>query len=133
MRRINYPHPDADGNLGELLVVDIPSGEVKWRYRSRAPINTAALTTAGGLVFVGDWNRYMYAFDTDTGEMLWKTRVPTSAQGFPITYMVDGKQYVAMPVGVGGASWSNMLPRDLAPELSRPLNGNSIHVFALPN
>lgn len=133
VRRINYPHPDADGNLGELLVVDIPSGEVKWRYRSRAPINTAALTTAGGLVFVGDWNRYMYAFDTDTGEMLWKTRVTTSAQGFPITYLVDGKQYVAMPVGVGGASWSNMLPRDLAPELSRPLNGNSIHVFALPN
>ena len=46
VRRINYPHPQSNGNLGELLVLDIPSGEVKWRYRSRAPINTAALTTA---------------------------------------------------------------------------------------
>ncbi len=132
VRRENYLHPQADGNLGELLVVDIPSGEVKWRHRSRAPFNTAALTTAGGLVFIGDWNRYFFAFDTDTGDNLWKTRVTTSAQGFPITYMVDGRQYLALPVGVGGASWSGSLPRELAPELRRPGNGNSIHVFALP-
>ena len=92
VRRINYPHPDAGDNLGELLVLDIPGGEVKWRYRSRAPINTAALTTAGGLVFIGDWDRYMYAFNAETGEKLWQTRVATSAQGFPISYMVDGVQ-----------------------------------------
>ena len=133
VRRINYPHPQSDGNLGELLALDIPSGEVKWRYRQRAPINTAALSTAGGLVIVGDWNRYMYAFDAESGEKLWQTRVTTSAQGFPMSYMIDGKQYLALPVGVGGASWSSMLPRDLAPELTRPLNGNSIHVFALPD
>ena len=132
VRRTNYPHPDSGGNLGELLVLDVPSAEVKWRYRQRAPINTAALTTAGNLVFVGDWNRYMYAFDAETGEKLWQTRVTTSAQGFPISYMVDDRQYVALPVGVGGASWSGMLPRELTPELSRPRNGNSIYVFALP-
>jgi len=132
VRRINYPHHDAEENLGELLVMNIPEGDIKWRYRQRAPINTAALTTAGGLVFVGDWNRYYYAFDAETGEKLWQTRVTTSAQGFPMSYMIDGKQYIAMPVGVGGASWSGMLPRDLAPELTRPRNGNSIHVFALP-
>ena len=132
VRRINYPHHDAEENLGELLVLDIPSGEVKWRYRQRAPINSAALTTAGGLVIVGDWNRYYYALDAETGEKLWQTRTTTSAQGFPISYMIDGRQYIAMPVGVGGASWSGMLPRDLAPELSRPRNGNSINVFALP-
>ncbi|MCH7670841.1 MAG: hypothetical protein IIB72_01595, partial [Proteobacteria bacterium] len=55
-----------------------------------------------------------------------------SAQGFPISYMVDGRQYIALPAATGGASWSNMLPRDLAPELVRPRNGNSMHVFALP-
>ena len=49
-----------------------------------------------------------------------------------MTYMIDDVQYVAMPAGLGGASWSGMLPRDLAPELSRPRNGNSISVFALP-
>ncbi|MEQ8953928.1 MAG: PQQ-binding-like beta-propeller repeat protein [Gammaproteobacteria bacterium] len=132
VRRINYLHPGSDGNLGELLALNIPDGSVKWRYRQRAPINTAALTTAGGLVFAGDWNRYYYAFDADSGEILWQTRLLNSAQGFPISYEVDGRQYIALPVGLGGASWSGMLPRELAPELARPRNGNSIHVFALP-
>ena len=132
VRRINYPHPQSNGNLGELLVLDIPSGEVKWRYRSRAPINTAALTTAGGLVFFGDWDRRMFALDAENGDILWQTRVTTSAQGFPISYMVDGRQFIALPAATGGASWSSMLPRDLAPELVRPRNGNSMHVFALP-
>lgn len=132
VRRINYPF-DEEENLGELLVMNIPEGDIKWRVRQRAPFNTAALTTAGGLVIIGDWNRYYYAFDAETGDKLWQSRVATSAQGFPMSYMIDGKQYIAMPVGVGGASWSGMIPRDLAPELSRPRNGNSIHVFALPD
>lgn len=132
VRRVNYPHPDADNNLGEILVLDIPSGEVKWRYRSRAPINTAVLTTAGGLVFAGDWDRRVFAFDAEDGEILWQSRLSTSAQGFPISYMVDGTQYIALPAATGGASWAASLPRDLAPELRRPRNGNSMHVFALP-
>jgi len=132
VRRINYLHPDSDGNLGELLALNIPEGTVKWRYRQRAPINSAALTTAGGLVFAGDWNRYYYAFDAQSGEKLWQTRLVNSAQGFPISYEVAGRQYIALPVGLGGASWSGMLVRELAPELARPRGGNSIHVFALP-
>ena len=132
VRRINYPHPESEGNLGELLVLGVPDGEVRWRYRSRAPVNTAALATAGGLVFVGDWDRRMFAFDAENGDILWQTRVNTSAQGFPVSYLVDGRQYIALPTGVGGASWSGMLPRELAPELRRPARGNAIHVFALP-
>lgn len=132
VRRINYPHPDAGDSLGEVLALNIPDGSVKWRFRTRAPINTATLTTAGGLVFAGDWDRYMYALDAESGEELWRTRVTTSAQGFPVSYMVDGVQYVALPAGTSGASWASMLPRDLAPELARPRSGNSIHVFALP-
>lgn len=132
VRRINYPHPEAGDNLGELLVLGVPDGEVRWRYRSRAPVNTAALATAGGLIFAGDYDRRMFAFDAENGEILWQTRVNTSAQGFPISYMVDGRQFVALPAGVGGASWSNMLPRELAPELRHPARGNAIHVFALP-
>ena len=75
----------------------------------------------------------MYAYDAASGDILWQTRLTTSNQGFPISYMANGKQYVAMPVGTGGASWSNMLPRDLTPNIRRPNNGNSIHVFALPD
>lgn len=133
VRRSNYHHPQSDGNMGEILALDIPSGEVKWRYRTRAPFNTATLTTAGGLVFVGDWNRTMSALNAENGDVLWQVRLATSNQGFPISYSVDGKQYIAMPVGTGGASWSGSLPRELAPELSRPRNGSSINVFALPD
>ncbi|MEZ5490743.1 MAG: PQQ-binding-like beta-propeller repeat protein [Gammaproteobacteria bacterium] len=132
VRRDNYPHPDSGGNLGELMALNVPDGAVKWRYRQRAPLNSAVLATAGGLVFVGDWDRYWYAFDADSGEKLWQTRLSTSAQGFPISFAVDGRQYLALPVGVGGASWSSSLPRELAPELARPRNGNAVYVFALP-
>lgn len=59
--------------------------------------------------------------------------MPTSVQGFPVSYAVDGRQYIAVPVGTGGASWSTSLPRELAPDIRRPANGNSIHVFALPD
>ena len=133
VRRINTPHPASEGNLGELLVIDIRNGEVMWRHRTPSPINTAALTTAGGLVFAGDWDRHMYAYNAQSGDILWQTRLPTSTQGFPISYLADGKQYVAIPVGGGGASWSTTLPRELAPSIRRPRNGNSLHVFALPN
>ena len=133
VRRVNYVHPASGGNLGELLALNITNGEIMWRHRTPSPINTAALTTAGGLVFAGDWDRHMYAYDAASGDILWQTRLTTSNQGFPISYMANGKQYVAMPVGTGGASWSTMLPNDLTPNIRRPNNGNSIHVFALPD
>ena len=132
VRRINTPHPEMEGSLGELLALDVATGEVLWRHRTPTTINTAALTTAGGLVFAGDWDRHLYAYDARTGDVLWQTRLPTSPQGFPLSYEVDGRQYVAVPVGVGGASWSTSLPRELSPDVRRPSNGNSIHVFALP-
>jgi alcohol dehydrogenase (cytochrome c) len=133
VRRINTLFPDSDGALGELLAMDVRSGEILWRHRTPSPVNTAAMTTAGGLVFAGDWDRNMYAYDAESGEVLWRTRLPTSAQGFPVSYMAGGRQYIAMPVGTGGASWSTSLPRELAPDIKRPANGNSIHVFALPD
>jgi alcohol dehydrogenase (cytochrome c) len=133
VRRINTLYPGSGGDLGELLAMDIRTGEILWRHRTRSPINTAALTTAGGLVFAGDWDRHLYAYDAETGDVLWQTRMPTSVQGFPVSYAVDGRQYVAVPVGTGGASWSTSLPRELAPDIRRPANGNSIHVFALPD
>ena len=108
------------------------TGDVLWRRRFRTPINSAALTTAGGLAIAGGWDRQVYAFDVGSGETLWETRLPTSVQGFPITYAVGGKQYLAVPAGAGGASWGGMLPADLTPEKRRPVGGNGLFVFALP-
>jgi len=72
----------------------------------------AALTTGGGLVVGADTDRHLYFHDAATGDVLFQTRLPASVQGFPITYAVDGRQYVAAPVG-GNRS-------------------NAIYVFALP-
>ena len=132
VRRRDYKHPASDGNLGEFQALDIKSGKTLWRYRTPSPINTAALTTAGGLVFAGDWDRHVYAFDASNGKILWQSRLPTSAQGFPVSYLAKGKQYVAVPAGIGGGSWSTLLAPELAPEIRRPNSGNSILVFALP-
>ena len=85
-------------------------------------------------MFVGAWDRYVFAYDARTGEQLWQTRLPTMANGFPITYAVDGKQYVAVGAGpsVGGSSWATLIPVALFPEKRNPRAGNGIYVFALP-
>ncbi len=131
VKRENLHHPDSDGNLGEFVAMHA-SGDILWSHRTRTPYNSAALTTAGGLVFVGTFDRGAYAYDTATGEQLWETRLPTSVQGFPITYAVDGTQYVALPAGSGGGSWTT-IPLELTPEKRRPSGGNGLFVFALPD
>lgn len=130
--RNNVYHPDSPDGIGEIAAMDVDSGEILWSHRMRTPANTSTLPTAGGIVFAGDWDRHFWAFDEQTGEVLWETRLPNSPQGFPVTYEADGRQYVAVPVGVGGASWSTSVVADLAPEKRRPNSGNAVIVFALP-
>jgi alcohol dehydrogenase (cytochrome c) len=131
-RRQDSYHPESPDNLAQFVAMDSATGRLLWIQRQRAPFNTAALTTGGGLVFVGDWNRYINAYDTASGKLLWQNRVTTSPQGFPITYAVGGRQYVAVPVGIGAASWGTSIPIVLAPEIKRPSGGNALFVFALP-
>ena len=130
--RQNHFHPDAPGQLGEFQALDIRTGETLWRHRLRVPYNTAALTTAGGLVFVGDWERHVYAYDAASGEKLWQSRLTTMANGYPITYAVDGRQYVAFGAGdpLGGSSWTSIIPADLLPDKRNPRAGNGIYVGA---
>ncbi len=133
VRRTNHVHPDSPEQLGELLAMSMRSGEVQWRFRTRTPINTAALTTAGDIVVAGDWDRNLYVFDAEDGGILWQTRLPQSLQGFPITYEAGGRQYLAAPTGTGGGSWGGMIPADLLPDKRRPQGGNAVYVFALPD
>jgi alcohol dehydrogenase (cytochrome c) len=132
VKRTNTFHPQSPNGLGEFLAMDMKTGKVLWRYRTRTPMNSAALTTAGGLAIVGDWDRHLYVFDATNGKILFESRMPTSVQGFPITYAVRGKQYLAVPVGTGGGSWTSQIPIELTPEKKQPLNANGIYVFALP-
>ena len=92
------------------LALDPRTFEERWSYEPRALFLTSALTTAGGVVFAGDLDRYFRAFDVETGDILWESRLGHAAHGYPLTYAVDGKQYVAVPTGLGVAQ-----PRDLRP------------------
>ena len=133
--RLNHFHPDSPDQLGEFQALDIRTGKTIWKQRRRSPYNTSALTTAGGIVFVGDWERYVFAYDVETGDELWSTRLTTMANGYPITYAVDGTQYVAFGAGNNGGltSWTGTIPNDLLSDLRNPRNaGNAILVFALP-
>jgi alcohol dehydrogenase (cytochrome c) len=101
-----------------------PARAYPLQYRPRS-------TTAGGLAFVGDWDRHFYAHDAQTGELLWQTRTPVSAQGFPITYSVRGRQYLAVPRS--GRRQLDVADSNRADaEIKRPSGGNAILVFALP-
>jgi alcohol dehydrogenase (cytochrome c) len=102
-----------------------------WSSRQRAPITAAVLPTGGGLVFNGTWDRYFRAFDDTTCEVKWQMRLNNVINSFPITYSVNGKQYVAVAVG-SGSSHSKALAT-LTPEIQNPDGGSVLWVFALPN
>ena len=114
--------PGTD-QVGAVHAISAETGVTAWVHEQRAA-TMSLVATGGGLVFGGDVNGRFRAFDQETGEVLWEVNLGSPVSGFPITYAVDGRQYVA--VGTGTGRFLN-----LTPEL-RPSSGNNLFVFALP-
>ena len=110
-----------------MQAISAETGVTAWKYDQRAA-TTSLVATGGGLVFGGDANGRFRAFDDETGEVHWEINLGSPLTGFPITFSVDGRQYVAASTGAGGNPLAFLA---LTPEL-RPSFGNNLFVFALP-
>ena len=121
--------PLYEDYIGALRAVDPASGEIVWEYRNKAPLWGGVLTTGGGLVFTGTPEGYLKAFDAKSGEELWKFQTGSGVVGCPITWEMDGEQYIAVPSGWGGAVplWGG----EVAKYVNYLNQGGSLWVFKL--
>jgi alcohol dehydrogenase (cytochrome c) len=124
------PRPDSDGKYGRVEAVNMLTREVVWTERHRAPVSSGALDTGGGVIFNGSIDRYFRAYDDQTGKQLWETRLTDVPSNAPISYTVNGKQYIAIGVGNGGAQATGFAP--LVPEIQNVDRSPAVWVFELP-
>ncbi|MEP7354117.1 MAG: PQQ-binding-like beta-propeller repeat protein [Acidobacteriota bacterium] len=117
----------GETNIGTVYAVSAETGKTLWKHERRAGM-MSLVATGGRLIFGGDTNGHFSAFDQDTGKVLWDVNLGSPVTGYPITYSVAGKQYVA--VSVGNSLVSSGL-NALAPDL-KPSNVSNMFVFALP-
>jgi len=94
--------PPKSKPFGRLLAWDPVRQQVAWSHEQVSPWNGGTLTTAGNLVFQGSADGRFAAYDAKSGEKLWETPTGTGVIAAPVSYQVDGKQYISVAVGWGG-------------------------------
>ena len=116
---VNTPVPIKDG-WGTLTALDLKHrGKMLWQVKTTQPLVGGTLATAGGLVFTGEPNGHFNAYDTGTGNLLWTYQTGANVGAPPISYTVNGRQFIAVATGAAVGTGA-----------SRP--GGAIMVFALP-
>ena len=117
--------------VGRINAIDVSTGCQACRHEQRAAVLGTAVSTAGGLLFVGDIDRRFMAFDDSTGEVLWQTIVSAPVSASALSYAVGGRQYIAVAVG-GGTASPERRALSIHTELKSPRDSPALFVFTLP-
>ncbi|MBO0769085.1 MAG: PQQ-dependent dehydrogenase, methanol/ethanol family [Solirubrobacterales bacterium] len=117
---------DTEDIWGHLSAFDPSTGKEVWRHKHIHPMCGSVLTTKGNLVFAGEPGGMFNAWNAKTGELLWRFQCGSGHHNNPVTYSVDGRQYIAVPTGWGG--WVE----GFLPKMFGARQGAAIFVFALP-
>jgi len=123
-----YPNIEDEGKWGLVKAVNLETREVEWTTRQFAPPASGHLTTDSGLLFRGTIDRMFQVVDQENGEVLWQQRLDNAPTSYPITYRVDGQQYVAVATN-SGSYFANGMERTTG--ITNSPTGASLWVFAL--
>jgi len=120
----------ADGHdkVGRIDAVSVETGKTLWSWETMASNYSPVLATAGGLLFNGGMDRYLRAFDQESGKVVWQTRLGSQVFGAATTFRINGRQHIAVTAGGG----YNPHPLGLTTGIDQPAGGNMVYVFALP-
>jgi alcohol dehydrogenase (cytochrome c) len=118
----------GEENVGTIEAISVETGKTVWKHEQRAGV-TSVMTTGSGLLFGGDVNGRFRAYDQRTGEVLWEVNLGSHVTGYPATFAVNGKQYIAISTG---GSLNTFGLASLTPD-SRAGTANNLYVFALPD
>jgi alcohol dehydrogenase (cytochrome c) len=118
---------DSKDMSGSVSAFDPSTGKEAWRWRNEVPMCASVLATGGDLVFAGEPTGEFNALNARTGELLWQFQTGSGHHSNPVTYSVDGRQYVAVPVG-----WGAWVEGFLPGMLGAP-HGDALFAFALPD
>ena len=113
--------------VGTIQAINVATGELEWKFEQQAGV-LSLMSTGGGLLFGGDVNGRFRAYDQDDGEILWEVNLGSPVNGYPATFAIDGRQYVAISTGSSGLALGLADVGGI-----RPGSGNQLYVFALPD